>query len=98
MIIDPPPDLAIEVDVTSKTKFDVYQALAVPELWIYIDSTLKIYVLVDGAYIESQLSPTFGTIPIRDVIPQFIERSFQEGRSLAIRAFREWIKQNVTKP
>jgi len=98
MIIDPPPDLAIEVDVTSKTKFDVYQALAVPELWIYIDNTLKIYVLVDGAYIESQLSPTFGAIPIRDVIPQFIERSFQEGRSLAIRAFREWIKQNVTKP
>lgn len=32
---DPPPDLAIETDVTSKTTFDAYEAIAVPELWIY---------------------------------------------------------------
>ena len=34
MAINPPPDLAIEVDVTSKTKFDVYRVLGVPELWL----------------------------------------------------------------
>ena len=34
MAIDPPPDLAIKVDVTSKTKFDVYRVLGVPELWL----------------------------------------------------------------
>ena len=72
MTIDPPPDLAIEVDVTSKTKFDVYRVLGVPELWLY-DQTLKIYILRDGEYIESELSPIFGDIPIRDVIPQFLE-------------------------
>jgi Uma2 family endonuclease len=32
---DPPPDLAIETDVTSKTTLDAYVAIAVPELWIY---------------------------------------------------------------
>lgn len=30
----PPPDLAIEIDVTSKTTLDAYEAIAVPELWI----------------------------------------------------------------
>jgi Uma2 family endonuclease len=95
MTIDPPPDLAIEVDVTSKTKFNVYRTLGVPELWLY-DQTLKIYILRDGEYVESEISPIFGTIPIRDVIPQFLEISFQQGRSAAMKAFRVWMQENLS--
>ena len=40
---DPPPDLAIETDVTSKTTLDAYEAIAVPELWIYDSGKLTIY-------------------------------------------------------
>jgi len=92
MLVDPPPDLAIEVDVTSKTKLDAYQAIAVPELWIYTNNTLNIYVLDDGKYLESSLSPTFGNLPVREAIPKFVELSFQEGRSVAIREFRAWVR------
>ncbi|MFN9834980.1 MAG: Uma2 family endonuclease [Pseudanabaena sp.] len=95
MTIDPPPDLAIEVDVTSKTKFDVYRVLGVPELWLY-DQTLKIYILRDGEYVESELSPIFGDIPIRDVIPQFLEMSLSQGRSTAMKAFRVWMQENLS--
>jgi len=95
MTIDPPPDLAIEVDVTSKTKFDVYRILGVPELWLY-DQSLKIYILRDGEYVESQLSPIFGDIPIRDVIPQFLEISLSQGRSTAMKAFRLWMQENLS--
>ncbi len=94
MAIDPPPDLAIEVDVTSKTKFDVYRILGVPELWLY-DEDLKIYVLHNDQYIESELSPTFGNIRVREIIPQFLELSLSEGRSAAMRAFRAWMKVNL---
>jgi len=96
MTIDPPPDLAIEVDVTSKTKFDVYRVLGVPELWLY-DETLKIYILHDGDYVESELSPIFGGIPICDVIPQFLEISLSQGRSTAMKAFRVWMQENLSK-
>ena len=96
MTIDPPPDLAIEVDVTSKTKFDVYRVLGVPELWLY-DQTLKIYILRDGEYVESQLSPIFGDIPIRDVIPQFLEISLSQGRSKAMKAFRLLMQENLSR-
>ena len=95
MTIDPPPDLAIEVDVTSKTKFDVYRVLGVPELWLY-DQSLKIYILRDGEYVESQLSPVFGDIPIHDVIPQFLEMSLSQGRSAAMKAFRLWMQENLS--
>ena len=93
MAIDPPPDLAIEVDVTSKTKFDVYRVLGVPELWLY-DKVLKIYVLQDDEYIESEFSPTFGNIPVCEIIPQFLELSLSEGRSAAMRTFRAWMQTN----
>lgn len=33
--IDPPPDLAIEIDLTSRTQLDNYQILGVRELWRY---------------------------------------------------------------
>jgi Uma2 family endonuclease len=98
LTIDPPPDLAIEVDLTSKTKLEAYQAIAVPEVWIYLDRRLKIYVLRDDKYLESQFSPIFGNLPIADIIPQFVEQSLQEGRSTAIRAFRAWVEQNVETP
>jgi Uma2 family endonuclease len=98
LTIDPPPDLAIEVDLTSKTKLEVYQAIAVPEVWIYLDRRLKIYILSDGKYLESQFSPIFGNLPIADIIPQFVEQSLQEGRSAAIRSFRAWVEQNVETP
>ncbi|PZV18327.1 MAG: hypothetical protein DCF20_04605 [Pseudanabaena sp.] len=96
MTIDPPPDLAIEVDVTSKTKFDVYRTLGVPELWLY-DKILKIYILRDGEYVESQLSPIFGDVPIRDVIPQFLEISLSQGRSKAMKAFGLWMQENLSR-
>ncbi|MDJ0535781.1 MAG: hypothetical protein QNJ70_25385 [Xenococcaceae cyanobacterium MO_207.B15] len=38
--IYPPPDLAIESDVTSKTTLDVYAVLGVPEVWIYSKESL----------------------------------------------------------
>jgi Uma2 family endonuclease len=96
MAINPPPDLAIEVDVTSKTKLDVYRVLGVPELWLF-DKSLKIYVLQDNEYVKSEFSPTFGNIPIREIIPQFLELSLTEGRSAAMRAFRDWIKEKVNR-
>jgi Uma2 family endonuclease len=95
MTIDPPPDLAIEVDVTSKTKFDVYRVLGVPELWLY-DQILKIFILRDGDYVESQLSPIFGNIPIHDVIPQFLEISLSQGRSAAMKEFRVWMQEKLS--
>lgn len=65
LTIDPPPDLAIEVDVTSKTGLDAYRALGVPELWRFEDGQLQISLLQNGQYQDanSSLHPNF---PIMD--------------------------------
>ncbi|HLO51367.1 MAG TPA: Uma2 family endonuclease [Kamptonema sp.] len=76
---DPPPDLAIETDVTSKTKLSAYLAIAVPEVWVYDRGRLTIYLLRDGEYVESNVSPTFPEIAITQIVPAAVARSWVVG-------------------
>jgi Uma2 family endonuclease len=80
LMVDPPPDLAIEVDVTSKTGLDAYQALGVSELWRFDNGQLRISVLQNGQYQDANFSPHFPDFPIVETIAQFLEQSRTEGR------------------
>jgi Uma2 family endonuclease len=51
LTVDPPPDLAIEIDITSKSKLTSYQNLRVSELWRYNGQRLEINLLQAGKYI-----------------------------------------------
>jgi Uma2 family endonuclease len=93
--VDSPPDLAIEVDVTSKTQLDAYEALGVPELWRYENGKLQINILEDGKYIESEISPTFPNLPSDEAIPRFVEQSRTLGRSPTLRLFRQWVREEI---
>ncbi|WNZ24770.1 Uma2 family endonuclease [Leptolyngbya sp. NK1-12] len=93
--IDPPPDLAIEIDVTSKTQLSAYEALQVPEIWRYQNRRLQISVLHESKYIESATSPTFPNFPVIEGISQFLEMSRSAGTRPALRAFREWIRERI---
>jgi Uma2 family endonuclease len=95
LTVDPPPDLAVEIDITSRTKFDNYRLLGVPELWRYSQKGLEINLLQSGEYVNSQNSPNFPEIPIVELINRFVEKALTQGRSQAVREFRQWIKENI---
>lgn len=95
LTVDPPPDLAIEVDVTSKTQLSAYQTLGVPELWQFSQGRLKINVLQADKYIEFSSSPTFPNFPIIEGFNQFVKMSLTEGSSTALRAFRKWVRERI---
>ncbi|MBG1265686.1 Uma2 family endonuclease [Nostoc sp. WHI] len=95
LTVDPPPDLAIEIDLTSRTKISAYQALRVPEIWRYENKSLEINLLQGEQYVKSQTSPTFPTFPITELIPQFVEMGRTTGTSSAIRAFRQWVREQT---
>ncbi|MEG4086535.1 Uma2 family endonuclease [Microcoleus sp. POL10_C6] len=88
---DPPPDLAIETDVTSKTKIDAYKIIGVPEVWVYDSGRLRIYLLQDGEYVESDISPNFPEIAIAQMIPATVERALQVGSCQALEEFESAI-------
>lgn len=83
----PPPDLAIESDVTSKTTLDAYHSLRVPEVWIY-QRQLKIYILQDGDYIKSSTSLAFPLLPIPTLIPQLVQKAITDGTSQMLRELK----------
>ncbi|MBC1240308.1 Uma2 family endonuclease [Nostoc sp. 2RC] len=95
MSVDPPPDLAIEIDLTSRTQLDNYQILGVPELWRYGKQGLKINVLQGGKYVESDFSPIFPDIPIIELVNQCVQQSQVSGRTQAIQALRNWVRNHV---
>jgi Uma2 family endonuclease len=95
LAVDPPPDLAIEIDVTSKTQLSAYEALQVPEIWRYQYRKLQINVLQAGKYVESSTSPTFPDLPVLAGISQYLEMSHTAGTAPAIRAFRRWVREQL---
>lgn len=94
--VDPPPDLALEVDVTSKTQLEAYLKLGVPELWVYEGNQLRIYILQLNQYQENAFSPTFSQLPISSLITELLEQSRQIGRSPALREFRRKVQNKIT--
>jgi Uma2 family endonuclease len=90
---DPPPDLAIEIDLTSRTHFNNYEKLGVPELWRFNGKVLNINILENGVYVESNQSRQFPNIPLKEAIPRFIEESKTHGRSKMLKSFKLWLKE-----
>ena len=90
--IDPSPDLAIEVDQTCTTKPEDYQAIAPLELWVYRQSQLFIYQFESQQYRESQTSRWFPGYDLKTLIPQYCDRAWQIGSSVALREFEEVLR------
>lgn len=95
LTVDPPPDLALEIDITSRTHPNIYQSLKVPELWQFEKGKLQINVLQDGVYIDSQTSLNFPNLSLIDVIPQYLEQSRIIGRNTTIKNFRIWVRHQL---
>lgn len=95
---DPPPDLAVEIEVTQSVldRLPIYAAFGVPELWRYNGDTLTVLVLgTEGAYSASQTSPSLPRLPLAD-FSRFLgmAQSTEVGFATISRRFRAWIRTN----
>ncbi|MBD6620129.1 Uma2 family endonuclease [Komarekiella sp. 'clone 1'] len=95
LTIDPPPDLAIEIDITSRTRFNNYEVLGVPELWRWNGTKLEINVLTNGKYVKSVTSSIFPDLLVAQTVPEYLIRSKIDGRNEAMKAFRVWVREQI---
>ena len=93
LAVEPPPDLAIEIDITSRTRLNNYQELGVGELWRFNGTKLEINLLREGQYVRASESPHFPGFPLAEALPQYLERSKIEGRNKIMKAFRAWVRE-----
>jgi Uma2 family endonuclease len=92
---DPPPDLAIEVDVThsSLSRMRVFAALGVPEVWRWSKGKLTFHVRdARGAYRSVARSRSFPHVAPSDLLP-FVRDAEKSGNQIPLlRRFRKWVR------
>jgi Uma2 family endonuclease len=92
---DPPPDLAVEIDITSSSlnQLALYATLGVGEVWRYNGSELVFYQLQSGKYTIVDRSPTF-TILSPDRVLEFLADCQADGINQAVKNLRTWVQAN----
>jgi len=95
---DPPPDLAIEIEITSSIldKLEVYAALQFPEVWRFDGKSLTALILNDdGKYVEQKTSDAFPDLPLSKLV-EWIERRKTIGESALLAEFQRWVRESQT--
>jgi len=90
---DPPPDLVIEIDITSPSldKFPIFAQAGVPEVWRFDGDRLVIYELSGGEYLERDASIAFSSVTADDVTT-FVKESETMNRPEWVRKLRDWAR------
>ena len=94
---DPPPDLVVEIDITSRSDstLQIYADLGVPEVWIYNGSRLRINRLDDRGYVECDRSLAFPTVAILEIV-SFLEQAETMDYLELVKSFRTWVKGQIS--
>ena len=87
--VDLPPDVVVEIDLSSESssKFSIYAALGVPEIWLYDGQQAHMYQLTEGSYQETPHSLAFPVLTAAALM-NFLAQSKVAGQSGALAAFR----------
>jgi Uma2 family endonuclease len=95
--LDPPPDLAIEIDITSNSgrRLGIYAALNIPEVWQFDGELLTVLRLQDdGSYRANDRSEELPFLPMAE-IAAFV-REYQIGTDTQwAKAFRRWVRETI---
>ena len=94
---DPPPDLAIEIDVTHSPidRPAIYAVLGVPEVWVFDGKTLKFLKLIDGRYESVSHSLSFPFVTPADV-ERYLAMMTSTDETTIVRAWRQWVREHGT--
>lgn len=86
---EPPPDLALEIDVTSYTDVNDYLPYRVPEVWLYKKNQLLIYALDGDRYTLASSSRYFSNFNLQEILAECLEIANSQSTSLAMRVLRK---------
>ena len=97
--VDPPPDLALEIDITSSSlnRLAIYASLGVKEVWRFDGENLLIYVLVGDRY---QIQQQSTILPILNTgkLLEILQGRDRQGENALIRELRLWVRSYRREP
>lgn len=96
LAIDPPPDLAIEIEMSRRLadRIEVYRRLGVPEIWLEDGRSLRILRLHDGEYKPAATSAALPAV-VPEQVHLLVLLSETTDEASWIQAVQEWVRQNL---
>jgi len=94
--IDPPPDLVLEIDVTSYSDVNDYLPYQVPEVWLFRKNQLFIYHLSGTEYLHQPQSRYFPDINLSEVISHCLQVAYERNTSAAIRDLKQLLGNRMS--
>jgi Uma2 family endonuclease len=97
--VDPPPDLAIEIDVSKNSagKRKLYAAFGVPEVWRYDGQQIEVYALgPKQRYLPCVESICFPGIPLAEMA-RVLGRMSTERETALILSFRDYVRRQILR-
>jgi Uma2 family endonuclease len=97
LAVDPPPDLVIEVDVTSSSipRLPIFAAMGIPEVWRIDGEDLQfLHLQAEGTYQPRDHSRAFPTLPLAEAA-RFLELGQRSDKNTWIRSFRVYVRDNL---
>jgi Uma2 family endonuclease len=94
----PPPDLALEIDITSSSinRLSIYAALGVPEVWRYDGQTLTILNWQNGEYLSQDRSIALPLLNAENLV-RFLALRNTIGETKLVKQFRRWVKDSMAE-
>jgi Uma2 family endonuclease len=98
LAVDPPPDLVVEVDITSPSisKLPIFAQFGVPEVWRFDGEHLSMLHLKRATYQEVDRSEVFPGVPAA-AIEQLLAQGKSLGRTGWLRLARAWARTRCGK-
>ena len=96
---DPPPDLVVEIDITSPSipREPIYANLGVPEIWRSDGEQIECLHLIDGRYVARKQSLALPFIEPSQ-LQRFVDQMTLRGETAALRAFVTWVRKQGWPP
>jgi Uma2 family endonuclease len=95
LMIDPSPDLAVEIAITpgSGRRMRVLEAIGIPEVWRFDGNAVTIHVQgADGRFVMVESSRIFPIVSGSDLIP-FLEQWMKADTTGLVGTFRAWVRK-----
>ncbi len=86
---EPPPDLVLEIDVTSYSDVNDYLPYRIPEVWLFRKKQLLIYQLQGAEYNLHEKSLYFPQIQLQEIIARCVQVAYERNTSAAIRDLKQ---------
>jgi Uma2 family endonuclease len=92
----PPPDLAIEIDMTSLSlpRLPIYAALGIPEIWRF-DGEKMVFMALDNGQYHEILTSIALPIVTPEILEHWLIQALTIGETSWVKTIRHWVRETT---